>query len=152
LPASGQEGLAARIHRLDLPTKALLQTLAVVGRRAGIELAREVTGEPDEELRRRLATLEATEFLYEERSRTGMEYVFKHALTQEAAYASLLADRRRVLHERAGRASGRARARAPRSPAMPRSSAIGAACSTSARHGRSSGSSHRDSKTTTARS
>jgi class 3 adenylate cyclase len=104
LPASVQEVLAARIDRLDLPTKALLQTLAVVGRRADIELAREVTGEPDEDLRGRLAALEAGEFLYEERSRAGGEYVFKHALTQEAAYASLLGDRRRVLHERTARA------------------------------------------------
>ena len=51
LPASVQEVLAARIDRLDPPTKALLQTLAVVGRTVGIELAREVAGEPDEELR-----------------------------------------------------------------------------------------------------
>ena len=100
--------LAARIDRLDPPTKALLQTLAVVGETVGSELAREVAGEPDEDLRSRLAALEAGEFLYEERSRAGMEYVFKHALTQEAAYASLLGDRRRALHERAARAIERA--------------------------------------------
>jgi class 3 adenylate cyclase/tetratricopeptide (TPR) repeat protein len=104
LPESVQELLAARVDRLDPPTKALLQTLAVVGRRIGSELARAVAGEPDEDLRSRLAALEAGEFLYEERSRAGMEYVFKHALTQEAAYASLLGDRRRALHERAARA------------------------------------------------
>jgi class 3 adenylate cyclase len=104
LPASVQEVLAARIDRLDPPTKALLQTLAVVGRTVGVELAREVADEPDEQVTRRLAALEAGEFLHAERSRVGLEYVFKHALTQEAAYASLLGDRRRALHERAARA------------------------------------------------
>ncbi len=104
LPASVHEVLAARIDRLDPATKALLQTLAVVGRTVGSDLASEVSGEPDEELRRQLATLEAADFLYEERSRAGTQYVFKHALTQEAAYASLLGDRRRALHERAARA------------------------------------------------
>ena len=104
LPASVQEVLAARIDRLDPPTKALLQALAVVGRTVGIEVARELAGGPDEELLGRLAALEAGEFLYEEESRTGARYVFKHALTQEAAYSSLLADRRRALHEDAARA------------------------------------------------
>src|SRR5262245_58003599 len=104
LPASVQELLAARIDRLDPPAKAVLQTLAVVGRAVGVELAREVTGEPDDRIGSVLAALEAGEFLYAEQSRGGLEYVFKHALTQEAAYASLLGDRRRALHERAARA------------------------------------------------
>ncbi len=107
LPASVQEVLAARIDRLAPPTKRLLQTLAVVGRRVGIELAREVTGEADAVLRERLVALEGADFLYEDRSPAGVEYVFKHALTQEAAYASLLGDRRRALHERAARAMER---------------------------------------------
>jgi len=104
LPASVQEVLAARIDRLDPPTKALLQTLAVIGRTVGSDLVRAVSGDPDDELRRRLANLESADFLYEERSRTGMQYVFKHALTQDAAYASLLGERRRALHEHAARA------------------------------------------------
>src|SRR5262249_42797790 len=104
LPASVQEVLAARIDRLDPPTKALLQILAVVGRTIGSELAGEVSGDPEVELRRKLASLEAADFLYEEHSRAGTQYVFKHALTQDAAYASLLGDRRRALHERAARA------------------------------------------------
>jgi len=100
LPASVQEVLAARIDRLDPPAKALLQTFAVVGRTVDVDVAREVAGEPDERLRTRLAALEAGEFLHTE----GSQHVFRHALTQEAAYASLLGDRRRALHERAARA------------------------------------------------
>jgi class 3 adenylate cyclase len=100
LPASVQEVLAARIDRLDPPAKALLQTFAVVGRTVDVDVAREVAGEPDERLRSRLVALEAGEFLHTE----GSQFVFRHALTQEAAYASLLGDRRRALHERAARA------------------------------------------------
>ena len=101
VPASVQEVLAARIDRLDPPGKALLQTLAVLGRTVGTALARELAGCPDDELHARLADLETAEFLYAEESRTGTAYVFKHALTQDAAYASLLGERRRALHERA---------------------------------------------------
>jgi class 3 adenylate cyclase len=104
LPASVQEVLAARIDRLDPSVKGLLQTLAVVGRSVGAELALEVAGRPEEEVRRLLAALEAAGFLYEEASRAGTHYVFKHALTQEAAYASLLGESRRQLHERAAQA------------------------------------------------
>src|SRR5262249_20454195 len=68
------------------------------------DLVRAVSGDPDDELRGRVANLESADFLYEERSRTGMQYVFKHALTQDAAYASLLGERRRALHEHAARA------------------------------------------------
>jgi len=101
VPASVQQVLAARIDRLDSPTKALLQTLAVLGRTASVALARDMAGCGDEELRAGLAALEAAEFLAGDTARAGTAYAFKHALTQEAAYASLLGDRRRALHERA---------------------------------------------------
>jgi class 3 adenylate cyclase/predicted ATPase len=104
LPASVQDVLAARIDRLEPPAKGLLQTLAVVGRSVGAELVREVAGRPEDELRRLLAALETADFLYEEASRAGTHYVFKHALTQEAASASLLGERRRRLHARVAQA------------------------------------------------
>src|SRR5262249_57363400 len=94
LPGSVQGVLAAGIDRLDPPTKALLQMLAVVGRTIGSELAGEVSGDPEAELRGKLASLEAADFLYEEHSRAGTQDVFKHALTQDAAHASLPGDRR----------------------------------------------------------
>jgi predicted ATPase len=49
-----------------------------------------------------LAELRAGEFIYEQPSATGVEYVFKHALTQEVAYNSLLIEHRKQLHARAG--------------------------------------------------
>jgi len=51
-----------------------------------------------------LADLRADEFIYVQPTATGIEYIFKHALTQEVAYNSLLIERRKQLHERAGQA------------------------------------------------
>src|SRR5258708_5276456 len=51
-----------------------------------------------------LADLQAGEFIYEQPAANDVEYVFKHALTQEVAYNSLLIERRKQLHERAGQA------------------------------------------------
>jgi len=59
-----------------------------------------VAEEPEDRLRRGLAQLQATEFLYETRLFPEIEYSFKHALTHEVAYGSLLAERRRALHAR----------------------------------------------------
>src|ERR1700736_5126044 len=49
-----------------------------------------------------LARLQAGEFIYEHAVTGDVEYTFKHALTQEVAYHSLLIERRKLLHERAG--------------------------------------------------
>ena len=55
---------------------------------------------PRRTLHRGLAHLQAAEFLYETRLFPEREYTFKHALTHEVAYSSLLQERRRVLHAR----------------------------------------------------
>jgi hypothetical protein len=55
---------------------------------------------PAESLRRGLTHLQAAEFLYETSVFPDLEYTFKHALTHEVAYASVLHDRRRALHGR----------------------------------------------------
>jgi predicted ATPase len=49
-----------------------------------------------------LAQLQLGEFIYEQPAVGDVEYSFKHALTQEVAYSSLLTERRKVLHERTG--------------------------------------------------
>jgi predicted ATPase len=63
-----------------------------------------VASHSDSELQRTLADLQSGEFIYEQPAAGGVEYVFKHALTQEVAYNSLLIERRKFLHERAGKA------------------------------------------------
>jgi predicted ATPase len=56
-------------------------------------------------LERALAQLELAEFIFEKPTSGGaLEYIFKHALTQEVAYGSLLSERRRALHDRAAQA------------------------------------------------
>jgi class 3 adenylate cyclase/tetratricopeptide (TPR) repeat protein len=100
VPASARAILAARIDRLGPDDKRLLQAAAVIGSDVPIALLEAVAGEPDERLRRSLANLQATEFLYETRLFPEIEYTFRHALTHEVAYGSLLVQRRREIHAR----------------------------------------------------
>jgi predicted ATPase/class 3 adenylate cyclase len=104
LPPTVQGVLAARIDRLPAEEKALLQTLAVLGKEFAWSLLTQVTDQPDEELQRLLAHLQAEEFIYEQPAFPESAYIFKHALTQEVAYNAVLLERRRVLHERAAQA------------------------------------------------
>ena len=104
IPPTVQTILAARIDRLRNDEKTLLQTLAVLGRQFVLSLARGVAGHSEEELERLLANLQLGEFVYEQPSISDVEYIFKHALTQEVAYNSILQERRKQLHEDAGRA------------------------------------------------
>jgi tetratricopeptide (TPR) repeat protein len=82
----------------------LIQTLAVMGRESPLALIKQVASPVDGELEPRLSVLQASEFIYEQPAATEAEYVFKHALTQEVAYNSLLIERRKLLHERVGAA------------------------------------------------
>ncbi|MGH7323574.1 MAG: AAA family ATPase [Candidatus Rokuibacteriota bacterium] len=100
VPATAQAMLAARIDRLGPEDKRLLQAAAVIGTDVPFELLQAVADEPEDRLRRGLAQLQATEFLYETRLFPDLEYMFRHALTHEVAYGSLLAERRRALHAR----------------------------------------------------
>ena len=104
LPPTVQGVLAARIDRLPAEHKRLLQRLAVVGREAPLSLVRTLTSMAEPQIERPLADLQSGEFIYEQRTGGDTEYVFKHALTQEVAYGSILIERRKVLHEHVGQA------------------------------------------------
>jgi predicted ATPase/class 3 adenylate cyclase len=104
LPPTVQGVLAARIDRLLAEEKALLQTLAVLGKEFAWSLLTAVAGQPDEALQRLLAHLQAEEFIYEQPAFPESAYTFKHALTQEVAYNAVLLERRRLVHERAAQA------------------------------------------------
>src|SRR4029078_2302086 len=67
-------------------------------------LARAVAGRSDEELDRIITSLEHGQFVYEQLHMSDFEYIYKHALTQKAAYNSVLVERRRHLHESVGQA------------------------------------------------
>ena len=100
VPATVQAVLAARIDRLPPEEKRLLQTAAVIGTEVPFALLQPIVELPEEELRRGLGHLQAAEFLYETSLFPELVYTFKHALTHEVAYGSLLQERRRVLHTR----------------------------------------------------
>ena len=98
VPATVHAVLAARLDRLSPGDKALLQAASVVGKDVPFALLEAIAGEPEEALRGALGRLQAAEFLYEARLFPDLEYTFKHALTHEVTYRSLLQDRRRLLH------------------------------------------------------
>jgi class 3 adenylate cyclase/tetratricopeptide (TPR) repeat protein len=98
VPAAVQVILAARIDRLTAEDKQLLQTAAVIGKDVPFVLLRAVAEAPEDAVQRGLAHLQAAEFLYETRLFPDSEYTFKHALTHEVTYGTLLQERRKALH------------------------------------------------------
>lgn len=97
VPDTVQGLLMARIDRLPEEHKRLLRTASVLGREFSSRLLEALwEGSAPGPL---LADLERWEFLYAAPSTTEPGYVFKHALTQEVAYGSLLVERRRELHQ-----------------------------------------------------
>jgi class 3 adenylate cyclase/tetratricopeptide (TPR) repeat protein len=100
VPATVQAVLAARIDRLPPEEKRLLQTATVIGTEVPFPLLQAVADMPEAALHRGLAHLQAAEFLYETRLFPEPEHTFRHALTHEVAYGSLLLEQRRALHAR----------------------------------------------------
>ena len=96
--------LAARIDRLAPEEKALLQQLAVIGREFPLSLLRQVVPSPKRSSTACCRSLQRKEFLYEQPAFPEVEYIFKHALTQEVAYGTVLQERRKALHERTAQA------------------------------------------------
>jgi class 3 adenylate cyclase/tetratricopeptide (TPR) repeat protein len=107
VPATVQAVLTARIDRLPPEEKRLLQTAAVIGTEVPFALLQAIGELSEEELRRGLGHLQAAEFLYETSLFPELEYTFKHALTHEVTYGTLLQERRRALHARIVAASER---------------------------------------------
>lgn len=102
IPTTLRGMIGARIDRLPAAAKALLQHAAVIGRFFAYRTLRALSDEPAE-LDRALAHLLRAELIREFASPPERQYIFKHALTQEAAEASLLAEQRRDLHGRVAR-------------------------------------------------
>lgn len=95
--------IMARIDRLPEALRRALQTASVLGREFSLRLLGAIWDGPDR-LVPYLQELKRLEFVYERVSASEPTYVFKHALTQEVTYESLLPARRRALHAAAGRA------------------------------------------------
>jgi class 3 adenylate cyclase/tetratricopeptide (TPR) repeat protein len=103
IPATVQDVIMARIDSLPEGTKGLLQIISAVGRESIYDLIKRVTGLTENELLPQLSVLKDSELLYERGIYPQSTYIFKHALTQEVAYNSLLLKRKKEVHEKIGR-------------------------------------------------
>jgi class 3 adenylate cyclase/tetratricopeptide (TPR) repeat protein len=103
VPDTIQEIIAARMDRLEDHLKRTMQVASVVGREFAFRVLHTITG-MREELKWYLLELQGLEFIYEKSLFPELEYIFKHALTQEVAYKSLLIKRRKQIHEKIGKA------------------------------------------------
>ena len=102
IPATVHDVIMARVDSLPEGTKGLLQTASVIGRESSFDLIKKVTGLTEQELLSHLSVLKDSELLYERGIYPQSTYMFKHALTQEVAYNSLLLKRRKKIHEEIG--------------------------------------------------
>ena len=99
IPDTIQGVLAARMDRLSEDLKQTMQVASVIGRDFAFRILKSIM-ELGEELRGRLTSLVGLEILYEKTLYPELEYIFKHVLTQEVAYESLLKKRRQEIHYR----------------------------------------------------
>jgi class 3 adenylate cyclase/tetratricopeptide (TPR) repeat protein len=104
IPSTIHDVIMARVDSLTDGAKVLLQTGSVAGREFSHHLIKKVAELAKEELLSHLSVLKDSELLYERGIYPQSNYVFKHALTQEVAYNSLLQKRRAELHEKIGKA------------------------------------------------
>ena len=103
VPETVQGIIAARIDRLEENLKGVMQVAAVIGREFAFRILQAIMG-MREGLKNHLLNLQGLEFIYEKSLFPELEYIFKHALTQEVAYNSLLSNRRKEIHKRIGAA------------------------------------------------
>jgi tetratricopeptide (TPR) repeat protein len=104
VPKTIEALLASRIDRLRPEYKEILQCAAVIGNEVPQALLQAVTAMPPAKLEHGVRELQTAEFLYEKTLFPETEYTFKHSMTREVAYSSLLRERRAALHAKAATA------------------------------------------------
>jgi len=103
VPDTIQGIIAARMDRLEDNLKRTIQVASVIGKHFAFRILQTITG-VKEDLKPYLLKLQGLEFIYEKSLFPELEYVFKHTLTQEVAYNSLLQKKRKEIHEKIGKA------------------------------------------------
>jgi tetratricopeptide (TPR) repeat protein len=103
VPETIQAIIAARIDRIDDSMKQVIQMAAVIGREFAFRILQYIM-EMKADLKSTLLNLQGLEFIHEKQLFPELEFIFKHALTQEVAYNSLLQKRRKEIHEKIGKA------------------------------------------------
>jgi class 3 adenylate cyclase len=103
VPDTIQGIIAARMDRLEDNLKRTMQVASVIGQNFVFRILLTIT-DMKEDLKSHLLNLQGLEFIYEKSLFPELEYIFKHAITQEVAYNSLLLKRRKAIHEKIGKA------------------------------------------------
>ena len=104
IPSTIQDVIMARVDSLPERAKEVLQTGSVIEREFSYPLVNHIMGLPEQELLSHLSIIKDSELLYERGIYPQSNYIFKHALTREVVYDSILAKRKRKLHEEIGNA------------------------------------------------
>ena len=104
IPSTIQDVIMARVDSLSEGAKEVLQTGSVIEREFSYPLIKRIMGLPEKELLSNLSVLKDSELLYERGIYPESNYIFKHALTREVVYDSILAKRKKKLHEEIGNA------------------------------------------------
>jgi len=104
IPSTIQDIIMARVDSLPDATKAVLQTGSVIERELSHELIERVTGLHEQQLLKHLSVLKDSELLYERGIFPNSTYIFKHALTRDVVYDSILMKTRKQIHEKIGNA------------------------------------------------
>jgi len=104
IPSTIQDVILARVDKLSEETKEVIQAGSVIEREFTYELIKRVTGILEQELLSHLSILKNSELLHERGIYPEVTYIFKHALTRETTYNTILKDRRKNLHAIVGKA------------------------------------------------
>ena len=104
IPSTIQDMIMARVDSLSENAKEVLQTGSVIEREFNYALIKQVTNLREKELLSRLSAIKDAELLYERGIYPHSTYIFKHALTQDVVYGSILTKRKKRLHEEIGNA------------------------------------------------
>ena len=98
IPSTIEDVIMARVDPLPELTKQMLQIGSVIEREFSYELIKQVATRSDQDLLGHLSILKEFEFLYERGIHPKSTYVFRHALTRDVVYNSILAKRRKKIH------------------------------------------------------
>ena len=104
IPSTIQDLIMARVDSLPEGAKEVLQTASVIEREFSYELIKRVLGLTEQELLSHISALKDSELLYERGIYPQSIYIFKHALTHDVVYNSILTKRKKHLHEEIGNA------------------------------------------------
>jgi class 3 adenylate cyclase/tetratricopeptide (TPR) repeat protein len=97
VPDTIQEVILSRIDRLERESKEAIQLASVIGREFTARLLQRIS-DVRAELDQVLGDLKSLELIYEKAYLPEISYMFKHALTHDVAYSTLLLERRKALH------------------------------------------------------